>query len=165
MPNPGKTIANVQPPPNPATAGNVRAAKHEATRRNIGEQAADLVPEIFEANPHLDPTRDRAAVTRYAVKLARIERVYRWLVDQEDEVFADAERGEAHRVFDRLEKWEGGAARDEERLAIAPLTRARLGLTIARAADLSTVLSEPDPVKRRELMAEAGIEDDDEVDG
>jgi hypothetical protein len=77
----------------------------------------------------LDPQRDRPAVLRYAVLLARIERVYLWLAQQPDEVFSDPKGGDVHAVFERLEKWETGADRAEDRLAIAPLTRgSRFGL-------------------------------------
>jgi len=165
VPDRARSIANIQPPPSPAQRGNDRAASHGAFRPAvIGKRAAELAPEILEANAHLDAVRDRPAVMRYAVLLARIERVYRWLAEQADDVFSDTDDGEAHRIFERLEKWESGADRAEDRLAIAPLTRARLGLTIARAADLSTAMSEPDPERRRELMIEAGVPDDDEAE-
>jgi hypothetical protein len=65
--------------------------------------------------------------------LARIERVYDWLSSQPDSVFTDTEAGEIHKVFDRLGKWERQAAADEERLALSPATRVRLGLDLARA--------------------------------
>lgn len=165
MPNPGRTAANVQPPPNPAQAGNARAATHHAFRAKVvGPRARELARSILEANPHLDPVRDRAAVLRYAVLLARIERVYLWLSRQSDDVFSDAPVGEVHAVFERLEKWEAGAERAEDRLAIAPLTRARLGPETARLVDAATALSEPDPDRRRELMLEAGLQSEARAD-
>jgi hypothetical protein len=130
-------LANVQPPPAPAERGNLRAAKHGAlSEALVSPRAEELVPEVFEANPHLDGLRDHAAVVRYAVLLARIERVYAWLAAQKDEVFADARKGRTHRVFDRLERWERAAASAEDALAIAPGPRAKLGLDRARGEEL-----------------------------
>lgn len=64
--------------------------------------------------------------------LARIERTYRWLVEQGDAVFADA----------KAERWERAADSAEDRLAIAPLTRAKLGLDRMRGAALADHLAE-----------------------
>ncbi len=102
----------------------------------VEPRARELAPEVLEANAHLDAARDGAAVFRYAVTLARVERVYRWLSEQDDAVFVDEEAGKPHGVFERLEKWETQADRAEERLAIAPLTRAKLGLQRVRGEAL-----------------------------
>lgn len=51
-----------------------------------------------------------------------------------------------------------------ERLGMTPAGRARLGLDLARTADLATAMSEPDPERRAALMAEAGIVEGDAVD-
>jgi hypothetical protein len=121
-------------PPNHAGPGNVRAVTHGAgSPRLVEARARVLVPVIFGANPHLDATRDGAAVFRYAVTLARVERVYAWLSEQGDPVFVDVDAGRAHGVFDRLERWERMADACESQLAIAPLTRAKLGLDLLQA--------------------------------
>ncbi len=123
-PNPGHAIANVQPPPSAAGPGNQRAVTHGAFADALATpRARELTPVVFEANAHLEPERDDPAVRRYAVLLARIERVCRWLAGQDDDVFADGEAGEVHGVYERLERWERQAATAEEQLAIAPLTR------------------------------------------
>ena len=90
-------------------------------------------PGSSSPTPSWIPTRDGAAVFRYCVTLARIERVYRWLAEQDDEVFTDLSAGEVHAVYQRLEQWEASAERAEDKLAIAPLTRARLGLDLQKA--------------------------------
>jgi hypothetical protein len=119
---------------NHAGPGNGRALRHGAhSAVRVEPRARELVPAILEANVHLDATRDGAAVVRYATTLARIEFVYRWLGERADPVFVDVDAGRAHGVFDRLERWERMASEAEQQLAIAPLTRARLGLNLLEA--------------------------------
>lgn len=128
----------------PFEPGNKAAVRHGAQSPELVEpRALELAPLILEANPHLDAVRDGSAIFRYAVTLARIERVYAWLAERDDAVFADIEAGEVHGVYLRLEGWERQADKAEERLAIAPLTRARLGLDmIAARRSLADELAE-----------------------
>jgi hypothetical protein len=115
--------------------GNKAAVKHGATSPElVQERARELMPEIFAANGQLDQVRDGPAVLRYAVVLARIERVYAWLSEQDDAVFAEVGAGTTHGVYQRLERWERQASESEDKLAIAPLTRAKLGIDHLRAA-------------------------------
>ena len=94
-------------PKTSAKKGDRIALKHGAsekkavTRDLVVPRAQELQPGVFETNLQLDPTRDGAAVFRYCVALARIERVYNWLAEQDDEVFADMTDGEVHAVY----KW------------------------------------------------------------
>ena len=112
----------------PFKPGNAANLRHGAQSPELVEaRAKELVPAILEHSPHLDAARDGPAIFRYAASLARCERVYRWLGEQHDPVFVDVESGEAHGVYERLERWERQADVAEERLAIAPLTRAPLG--------------------------------------
>jgi hypothetical protein len=116
--------------------GNTAAMTHGARSRNLEafeRRASELMPAVFEANGHLDELRDGAAVVRYAMALARVERVYAWLSQRDDPAFADVEAGKVHAVYERLERWERQADAAEERLCIAPLTRAKLGLDRMRA--------------------------------
>ncbi len=118
----------------PFEPGNKAAVKHGALSPELVEpRARELRPLVFDVNPHLALERDGAAVYRYCVTLARIERVYAWLGEQLDPVFDDAGQGNTHGVYERLERWERQADGAEERLAIAPLTRAKLGLDQLRA--------------------------------
>jgi hypothetical protein len=108
--------------------------KHGArSEKLVMPRARELAPAILDDNPQLDAKRDGAAITRYAVVLARIERVYMWLAEQDDAVFESMEDGSVHRVYDQLRQWEKQADAAEDRLAIAPLTRARLGLDLQKA--------------------------------
>lgn len=160
----GESAQGTQPrPPRgytwpPFEDGNTAAVTHGANSSKLVEpRAREIAPAVLDANPHLDPLRDGAAVFRYGMGLARIERVYLWLAAQDDAVFADAKQGEAHGVYERLERWERQAAADEERLAIAPLTRARLGLDLLRGQALTE--------EQRRQQTEARKRLDERMDG
>jgi hypothetical protein len=163
VPNPQHTVGNVQPPPAAAEPGNQRARRHGAYSAMVGERVRELADDVLDANAHLDATRDGAAVVRYAVLLARVGRVYEWLSRQPDDVFADAEAGTPHAIYDRLARWESQCAAAERALTIDPLTRAKLKLTQAQAIDAATALSaareEPDPTLRRAILERAGLID------
>lgn len=116
----------------PAPVGNVRALKHGLDSSRVGvaveRRARDLVPGIIAAHGHLDDVRDQPAVLRYAMTLARLERAYSWLAEQDDELFADRDEGRVHGLLGRVAGWEAQAGREEERLAISPRERTRLKL-------------------------------------
>lgn len=119
----------------PFEQGNTAAVTHGArSDRLVEPRAREIAQDVLALNPHLDSGRDGPAVVRYSVALARIERVYAWLGDQADEVFVDVAEGRVHAVYERLEQWERQASAAEDRLAIAPLTRTKLGLDLQRAA-------------------------------
>ena len=158
------TSPNLKPWP-PAPEGNTRALRHGCdSPRLIESRARRLAPEILEANAHLNATRDGLGVLRYAMLLARLERAYDWLAEQGDDLFADVATGAVHALYERIGVWERQASRDEERLAIAPFTRARLGLVkLAAGPELEPVVLEPpaDHVERSvraaELLFKAGV--------
>lgn len=158
----------------PFEPGNDAAATHGANSlAKVKPRAEELAPRVLDANPHLDPERDGVAVFRYAVVLARIERVYAWLAERDDGVFEDATEGKIHRCYERLERWEKQAAKDEERLAIAPLTRARLGLDQLRgeqaaseaAARAAQAEAEEARARLEERAASLGAADADQQSG
>lgn len=123
----------------PYEPDNLVAVTHGArSDALVGPEAIQLIPTVLDANPHLDAVRDGHGVYRYAMILARIARVYRWLCEQGDAVFDDVHEGTIHGAYERLERWERAADRAEERLAIAPLTRAKLGLDKLRGFDLAS---------------------------
>jgi hypothetical protein len=135
-----RQLANVQPPPHPAGPGNTRALTHGAQSRMVEPLAAAIERETWDGNPHLDPARHGGpggAVCRYARARARVALVYDWLDSKSHSVFSDEDAGEMHGVFERLEKWERQCDAAEAHLAIAPLTRARLGMLTAEAFDLA----------------------------
>lgn len=81
-----------------AELGNQRALQHGAHAVELVEaRARGLAPQVLEANPHLEPGRDGPGVRRYVIALARCERVYAWLAEQDDAVFVDA--GKVHGVY------------------------------------------------------------------
>jgi hypothetical protein len=122
----------------PFEPGNEAAVTHGAySDKLVVPRARELAPTIFESNPHLDPLRDGPAVWRYAMTLARADRINGHLADQDDMVFADVNEGTVHRVYQLLLELEARADKAEERLAIAPLTRAKLGLDQLRGLDLA----------------------------
>lgn len=122
----------------PFEPGNEVAVTHGAySPEIIGERARELTPHVLEANRHLDPGRDGPAIFRYCELLARIERVYAWLSQQDDPIFRDSAKGKTHGIFERLERWERAAGATEDRLGISPVARSRLGLNEMRAFDLA----------------------------
>lgn len=133
---PKHTLANLRKGP-PAPKGNQHAATHGAFGRSPEEQAEQLIEPIFQANPHLDRVRNGPQVARYAELLARIDHVHKWLATRADPVFSNRRTGAAHRIYNWLGQWERTASQEEDRLAISPLTRAKLGLDTAKAFDLA----------------------------
>lgn len=153
--------------PNAAGPQNLRAARHGAHSLQLVEpRAAELVPDVLNAHPHLDEQRDAPAVKRYALVLARLERVYTWLEQQGDAVFSDADAGAVHGVYSRLERWESQAERAEQALALSPTTRTRLGLDQVRGhalvADLERMRDAAELGRARVAEIEAGGRGDDE---
>ena len=128
-------LAHLKPWP-PAEKGNERAEARRL-RTRAAQAGGGASAGSSRVNPHLDPARNGPAVERYAVLLARIGHVNAWLASRADPVFANRRTGKAHAIYDRLTEWERTASNEEDRLAISPLTRARLGLDTARAFDLA----------------------------
>lgn len=113
-----------------AEEGNLRGVSHGANSdRLIGPRAEEIAGMVFESNAHIDRARDYAAVMRYASTLARIERVYDWLDEQPDSVFANG-GSVSHPVYGRLERWEVTADRAERALGITPAARVALGMPV-----------------------------------
>jgi len=104
------------------------------------------------------PIYDRALVRLLAQSLCRLEDVTPWL----DKHGAFDRRGKPRSAlrWERLLRKE--AAEYLDAMGMTPKARARLGVDLARTADLATAMSEPDPERRKRLMADAGLEDDDE---
>ena len=50
-------------------------------------------------------------------------------------------------------------------LGLTPASRAKLGLDLVRSVSLAEAMSEKDPVKRKALMAAAGVPEEDGADG
>lgn len=70
-------------------------------------------------------------------------------------------RGRVRPAADYLEKATRTLDRLLDNLGMNPRSRAKLGLDLQRNVDLATAMSEPDPERRRQLLAEAGYDDGD----
>ncbi len=149
MSNPA-TLQKWPPPP----AGNDRAVTHGGySDRLVQPRARELADEVFAANAHLDRARDGAAVARYAVALARVERAYRWLAGQDDDVFADLHGGVVHACFAQVERWERACDRAEDKLGLNPTAAARLGVAKAAVFDLALAMAADAEAEARERGA------------
>lgn len=121
--------------------GNQAARTHGAySDAVIAPRARELAEVILDANPHLDAVRDSAGVWRYAKTMSKIDHIEAYLGEQSDPVFVDRAKGTIHPVVALLLALESRADKAEERLAIAPLTRAKLGLDKLRGLDLASAL-------------------------
>jgi hypothetical protein len=146
-------MATKKPPAPPK--GNKRALKHGIHAKPDEKHIKEAESALAATLPAIDPKADAVALRLLAVSVIRYEQA----------VAEVNMRG----VFDRRGK-PTSAARWERRhnnslmrqLAAfggTPNSRAKMGLRMAKAVDLANVLSEPDDVKRRELMKEAGLAD------
>jgi hypothetical protein len=79
-----------------------------------------------------------------------------------------AAAGDTKMQLAALELWSRAVTRlgrELDALGIGPAARARLGVDVARIADLATAMSEPDPERRRVLLREAGLDEEEEPGG
>lgn len=170
---------------------------HGAYARVAQERLDDKGREIFEALAADAPARgpggglpapDGVAVRLLAETLCRLDDVRAWIAA--NGVFDERRHTKAKNPRNRARqrRKEGGYRRSkdpmraiemEERLmrrafdmldalGMTPRSRAKLGLDMARAADLATAMSEEDPQRRAELLREAGVPvdaDAEEADG
>lgn len=151
---------------------NLRHGLHTRPPEDPGEwrlqilspAAQELLEALAEAAPVRDaagdvPIHDRLAIEAAAVDLIIVRRCLGFLVAQG---FEDS-RGNQRPEVDGLGRANERLMKKLDRLGMTPASRAKLGLAMARTADLATAMSERDPARRAELMAEAGVPID--VDG
>jgi hypothetical protein len=89
----------------------------------IASAIADCVPARTDG--------DDLVIGVLAGVVARIERVYGWLDEQEHGIFTDA-HGTPQPILKMLSVWENSAQRLCDRLGLTPLSRAQLGLDLVR---------------------------------
>jgi hypothetical protein len=149
--------------------GNDSSLTHGANSLAIVEpRARELGAVVFSLHEHLDPARDADAVGRLAMCLSRIERIYWWLSEQDDPVFADAAKGKIHGVYERLERAEREARQADAALGLSPLARVRLGLDLLEGrkrqseADRAEEKRAQDRMRERLAELNDGGEDGDE---
>ena len=151
-------LANLRPTPPPA--GNVRALKHGGTARTAtlvraGSWAERIFAELEAEAPLRDdagglPLHDRQAVELLASALARLEAVEGWLstrppVDEKGRPWP------AEDVAGRLRREAAGLLAE---LGMTPLSRAKLGLDLTRAATLAELMAEDAAAERREASGD-----------
>lgn len=157
-----KSLANLRQAP-PADKGNGRAMQHGLGAKlpeNLPPEAEELRQLLRENSPvrgsdgDAHPA-DEAYIFNAARFWAKVNRANDWL--EEHGWFG--EDGQLRPVVAELRKHEDQLAKYLDQLGMTPTSRARLGLDLARTADLATAMSEPDAEKRRELLRQAGVVD------
>lgn len=148
-----------------ANPGNRLAVKHaahaEVLPARVSERVATIYAELEAEAPVRGPdgglpVHDREAVRQLARCLCRLDDVGAWL-----DKYGPLDRRGKERSAARAERrLRGEAARWLDKLGMTPTARAKLGLDLAKAADLATAMSEPDPQRRAELLRQAGVEPD-----
>jgi hypothetical protein len=161
----GRQLANLRPAPAPP-AGNVRALQHGAHARRAtviaaGSWAERIYAELASEAPLRDsagelPAHDRQLVELLASALARLQAVQSWL-DTRPAVDEKGRPWPAEEAAVRLRREIAGHL---DALGMSPRSRARLGLDLQRTVDLSTAMSDPDPVVRRALLTHLGMLDE-----
>lgn len=113
----------------PAEPGNELAVTHGATAVLKLAPRADEIAEWIRAITPAGGEPDEPTVRLLAGILARIEAANAWL--SENTIFADGQ-GNARPILKQLSTWENTAGRLCEKLGLTPLSRAELGLDLAR---------------------------------
>jgi len=134
-----------------ADASKLPAATKAAARADIEAELAASAP-VRAADGSL-PVADRAIVELAASALARHRHVEAWL---------DAEgfftpKGNLRPVVVQLGKIDRALTELLDRLGMTPRSRATLGVDLARTVSLADAMSEPDPEKRKTMLADAGL--------
>ncbi len=151
----------VAPPP----TGNRRAVKHGVHAEPLPEVLDAKLQAVYDALAAAAPVRgadgdvypaDRFAVLMLAKVLCRLEAASAYL----DKRGAWDARGRVRSVARHELRLMGKAEKLMAQLGMTPTARAKLGLDIARSVSLAEAMSEPDPKRRRQLLMQAGLEDD-----
>lgn len=150
------------PAPPPAPVGNKRAAKHHGattgmvpgTQAALDEVRAGLPIRGADGEPLI---YDLTLCELAARELARIRQIDAWL--------------DTHGLFGRGPKLRPAVeyrlraakllAELLDRLGMTPRSRAQLGLDLAKTVNLADAMGEKDPVKRRAMFQELGVDVDE----
>lgn len=153
-----KSLANLRQAP-PAEKGNGRALKHGLGATVTLAPQAEAIREVLATQAPVRaadgslPVYDEAIVMQTARVMARVQSATDFV---DEHGFLDA-NGELRPVVPELTRIERQLTELLDRLGMTPTSRARLGLNLARTADLATAMSEPDPEKRRAMLADVGL--------
>jgi hypothetical protein len=144
-----------------AQPGNQLAVKHGAHAVIAPEQLRDVADAIRPALP-VQHQADELALFELADVAIRLQRIRQYL-DEHDPWSAPTPRGRGRLAMVQ------SALRHEEilsnrkmrilkELGMTAAARARLGLDIMRTVSLTEAMNEKDPVKRQQLLAQAGVD-------
>ena len=137
-----RQLANLRPAP-PAPKGNTRTLKHGARSAaliaNVEDEVRAVLDALADAAPVRDadgalPTHDLIAVETAARALRRHRSVSGWC-DENGRL--DPETGEVRSAADYELRTERALTASLDALGMTPTARARLGLDLARTADLA----------------------------
>ncbi|HEV2924667.1 MAG TPA: P27 family phage terminase small subunit [Solirubrobacteraceae bacterium] len=153
--------------PPPAPKGHRRSVKHGAKAQVLPariEATARAIDKVLEEAPVRNPDgrvpiHDRGVIEMLAVVRCRLEDVGRWL-DERGVMNPKTGKPQSAALWER--RLQSQALRLEKELGMTPQARAKLGVNLARTADLAQAMSNPDPVKRAQQLRELGLGDSDE---
>lgn len=140
------------PAPPKGNQRNLVHGAHSATPPGLDEARAQVYAWLGDRAPVVDAADD-AVLELTARALAR----YRVLDNYVAEHGFVNRRGQISSPAQHLEKVQRNLADLLDRLGMTPRSRARLGLDLARTIDVASAMSEPDPVRRAELLRQAGL--------
>ena len=158
-----RQLANLKPRPVPAPYG---ARRHGGYSTVAAERLAPRAAAIYSALSIDAPLRDQAGelpaadagiVTLLAQALCRLEDVTGYI---EETGWLDQKTGEPRTAVLEIERrLQAMSAGFMDRLGMTPTSRAKLGLDLTRTVDLAQAMSCEDPVRRAELLRQAGVPD------
>lgn len=159
-------LANLTPAPPPAPLGNGRSRRHGGYSTVAAERLAPRAAAIYSALSIDAPLRDQSGelpaadagiVQLLAQALCRLEDVTGYI---EETGWLDQSTGEPRTAVLEIERrLQAMAAGFMDRLGMTPTSRAKLGLDLTRTVDLAQAMSCEDPVRRAELLRQAGVPD------
>lgn len=133
-----RSIANVQPPPNPAGPGNRRALRHGVdSKLALAPRAAELA-EWLRATAPAYAESDEPAIQAAAMVFAQVEAGNEYIAKHG---WFDS-RGKPRPLMKTLPTLQAEARRWSDALGLTPTARMRLGLTRARGAALTEYLED-----------------------
>jgi hypothetical protein len=161
-----RQIANLKPGP-PAGPGNRLAVRHggyatiardriDAKQRQVFDALSEDVP-LRDARGEL-PRHDAAQVALLADVLCRLDDLNAYLAARG---YLDG-KGKVRPAAELAGRMRREASDYLDALGMTPKSRAKLGLDLQRTVDLASAMSEPDDERRAELLAEAGIEPEED---
>jgi hypothetical protein len=141
----------------------VHGAKAQVPQVRVEAKSAAIAEQLAAAAPVRDsdgslPAHDQAVVQMLATALCRLEDVGAWL----DEHGVIDGKGKVRSAAGWERRLQSHALKLMAALGMTPQSRAKLGLNLARTADLAQAMSNPNPTERAKELAALGITTDDE---